>query len=130
MMNKCNICDNYLRGIKRCKFCNFEYATEVPWTDDSWDILDLDDDIEWSHLQIMYRLKAKGIECVKADIWFDENIAVVVGANANTYNVAKALGVHERCIYTDEFGIKIINLYQEKAIRLGLDKEIDKFGED
>lgn len=127
---KCHICDNYMSGIQKCKFCHFEWATELPWTDDDWDILNIDDEIEWSHLQIMYRLKAKGIECIRADIWFDNNIAVIIGANANNYNVAKALGVDKRCIYADEFGMKIINLYQEKAIRLRLNKEIDKFGED
>ena len=94
------------------------------------DILDLDDDIEWSHLQIMYRLKAKDINCIRADIWFNNNIAVVVGANASNYKIAKALGIHERCISSDEYGMKIINLYEEKAIRLGLNEEIDKFDED
>ena len=128
---KCHICDNYMSGIQKCKFCHFEWATEVPWTDDDdWDILDLDDEIEWSHLQIMYRLKAKGIECIRADIWFDNNLAIIIGANASNHEVAEALKIDDRCVYSDGFGIIVINLYYEKAIRMGLDKEIDKFGED
>ena len=70
MTKKCDICSNFLHGIDRCKFCNFEFDESLPWTDDSeWDILNLDfDETEWPHLQLMYRLKAKGIDCLFAVI--------------------------------------------------------------
>ena len=44
--------------------------------------------------------------------------------------IAKALNVDEDIIYCNiEQGYCIVNLYQEKAIRLGLDEEIGNFGE-
>lgn len=119
---RCNICDNYLRGLEQCKFCSFEWATEPPWMDDDWDILDMNPEEEWEHLQIQYRLKAKGIECLTADIWWDENLAIVIGAKATPNRVAEALGVDEDVIYDDsERGWMILNLFQEKALRLGCD---------
>ena len=123
---KCNVCDNYLRGLEVCKFCSFEWATETPWVNDiDWDILDIDDEVEWSHLQIQYRLKAKGIDCLMVVQWWTDNIVVIVGAKASSEKVARALGVDERVISNDyEVGIMILNLYQEKCIRLGLDDEI------
>lgn len=119
---RCNICDNYLRGLEQCKFCSFEWATEPPWMGDDWDILDMNPEEEWEHLQIQYRLKAKGIECLTADIWWDENLAIVIGAKATPNKVAEALGVDEDVIYDDsERGWMILNLYQEKCLRLGFD---------
>lgn len=128
---RCNICDNYLRGIEKCKFCHFEWASELPWTDDvSWDILDIDEEIEWEHLQIQYRLKAKGIECLLVDVWFDSNLVILFGVKDTARRIAKALNVDEDIIYCNiEQGYCIVNLYQEKAIRLGLDEEIGNFGE-
>lgn len=101
---------------KECDYCNFEY---LEWyIKDDWDILSLNDDYEWSHLQIQYRLKAKGIDCLTADIWCDKNIAYIVGAKAHSDEVAKALGIHQECVYDDsEKGFMILNLFQEKFIR-------------
>ena len=115
---KCHICSNYLHGIDRCKYCSFEYDDTLPWTNDEWDILDMDDDAEWSHLQIMYRLKAKGIECLYADIWYKNNLAIIVGAKADSETVAMALGVNPEVVYdAGDLPLLIINLFQEKCLR-------------
>ena len=118
-INKCKICEHYNFSKEECSFCKFEYANDLYWNDDDeWDILNLDDDIEWSHLQIMYRLKAKRIDCLFADIWFDNNLAYILGAKANVHRVAEVLGVHEEVIYDGgENPILIINLFQEKYLR-------------
>lgn len=122
-INKCKICEHYDFNKEKCSFCKFEYATDLYWNDDDkWDILNLDDDIEWSHLQIMYRLKAKNIECLFADIWYDNNLAYILGAKADVNRVAEVLGVHEEVIYdAGENPILIINLFQEKYLRGELD---------
>lgn len=121
-IERCRVCDNYLSGIKHCKFCHFEWATDYPPCNDiEWDILDIDDDIEWSHHQILDRLHYKGITCIHADIWIDD-LAYLLGCNASVRDVARALGVDERCIYNDyEHLLMIINLVEEKALRLGVD---------
>lgn len=123
-MEKCKICENYLMGKEECKFCQFEYAKDLPWTnDDKWDILNLDDDIEWSHLQILYRLNAKGVDCLKADIWTDNNMAYLFLADTNPDKIADALGIHKEVVYNQDFeGLVIINLFQEKYLRGMLDK--------
>ena len=119
-IEKCRVCDNYLRGVETCKFCSFEWAKDYPPTNDTeFDIFEMDDDIEWSHLQIMDRLKYKGINCLSADIWPDNNLAYVIGADANRERVAEALHIHKECVYED--GLKpllIINLFQEKCLRV------------
>ena len=82
-----------------------------------WDIFDLDDDVEWSHLQIMNRLKVKGIECVFADMWHDD-MAFILGCNAKSSDVASALGLHEDAVYNDfEHCMILLNLFQEKYLR-------------
>ena len=62
---------------------------------DEWNILHLDDNVEWSHHQIMYRLKSKNIECLAADIWWDNNLAYIIGAKARTERVKMELGVND-----------------------------------
>ena len=121
--NKCKICEKYDFEKEQCSFCKFEYAEDLYWNDDSqWDILKMDDDIEWSHLQIMYRLKAKNIDCLYTDIWFDNKLAYILGAKASGKDVAQALGVHEEVVYDGgENPILIINLFQEKYLRGELD---------
>ena len=115
---KCHICSNYLQGIQRCKYCSFEFDDDLPWTNDEWDILDMDDDAEWSHLQIMYRLKAKGIECLYTDIWADDNLAIIIGAKASSDDISRALGVDKASVYdAGELPLIVVNLYQEKIIR-------------
>lgn len=122
-MRRCNICVNYLPNEENCSLCQFEYDENLFWTnDDEWDILEMDDDYEWSHLQLLYRLYAKNIDCLFADIWFDSNIAFMIGVKATEDRVAEAFGVHKEVIYNDfEHGLMIVNLFQEKYLRGMLD---------
>ena len=121
---RCNNCSNYLSKLERCKFCYYEFDESLSWNnDDDWDILELDDDVEWSHLQILYRLHSKGIECLFADIWWDNNMAFLVGVKASDERVARALGIKEEVIYNDyEHGLMILNLFKEKYLRGELDE--------
>ena len=119
-IEKCRICDNYLPGVDTCKFCSFEWRTDYPpTTDQEFDIFEMDDDIEWGHLQLMDRLKYKGIDCLFADIWVDTNLAILIGCNANKKRIADALHINEEVIYDySEHALVIINLFQEKYLRL------------
>ena len=113
---KCGYCANYMVGLETCKFCSFEY--DEWYVKDDWDILNLDDDYEWSHIQIQNRLHAKGLPCSFVDIWSNKNIAILLGCNVYTERIAEVLGVHEDCIYNwSDQAMIIINLYQEKCIR-------------
>ena len=115
-MNKCTYCKHYIDKNSICEYCEFEYHHW--YSKDDWDIFGMDDDYEWSHLQIQYRLEAKGIECLFADIWYDENIAYIVGVKAKKERVASVLGVNNECVYDDsEHGLMILNLFQEKYLR-------------
>lgn len=115
----CKSCKKYNFNEEKCSLCDFEFDGELYWNDDDkWDILNLDHDYEWGHLQIMYRLESKGIECLKTDIWVDNNIAYIIGAKADTDNIASALGVHKEVVYdAGEIPLVIINLFQEKFLR-------------
>lgn len=119
-MSKCEVCTNYMHQLDRCKYCNFEWDEDAPWCrDDDWDIFKLDDNYEWSHLQIMYRLKYKGIDCLSADIWWDDDMAYVLSPDADEGRVARALKIHKDCVYYDHLhGWMILDLYKEKVIRL------------
>lgn len=121
-IEKCRVCENYLRGLDTCKYCSFEWASEYPPTDDDkWDILDLNDDLEWSHYQIMDRLHYYVIDCLFADI-FPNNMVILIGCNAYAETIARALGVHKRCIYCDyDHSLIIINLVEEMALRMNMD---------
>ena len=124
VLNRCRVCKNLNPNTEKCNFCNFEYNEIFKLESDDWDIFGLDDELEWSHLQIMYRLKAEGIECLSADIWFDENLAIVIGADASKGDVASALNVNEKVVY--DLGVKplyIINLFEEKYLR-GMDLDL------
>lgn len=113
---KCNYCQNYLSSLDRCKFCHFEYEESV--IKDDWDILDLDEDDGWEHEQILNRLHSKDIDCVMADIYFDNNMAFLLGCFASVDKIAKALGLHKESVYGNlDSGLVILNLYQEKHIR-------------
>lgn len=82
----------------------------------TWDIFDLGPD--WEHKEILYRLWDKKIECLFVDIWFDNNVAYIIGCYERPDEIAKALNIHEDCIYGGtEKGIIILNLFQEKYIR-------------
>ena len=116
---KCHICSNYLQGIQRCKYCSFEFDDDLPWTNDvDFDILNIDNDVEWDFLQIQYRLKSKGIDVLQVLSWWDDNILVLIGIRAYADKVARALGVNRECIVEDlEVGIMVINLFKEKVMR-------------
>ena len=116
---KCHICDNYLHGLERCKYCSFEYRDDLPWTNDvEWDIFDIDDDVEWSFLQIQYRLKAKGVDVLQVINWCDGDAIVLIGVHAYPSKVAMALQVSEECISSDlDMGIMVVNLFKEKCLR-------------
>lgn len=125
-MGRCRVCENYLRGIEQCKFCSFEWAIDYPPTNKRYfDIFELDDDVEWTHLQMMDRLKYMGIDCLFADIWADNNLAYIIGANKDAHRVAEALNVHKESVYDcGEHPMLIINLFQEKYIRGDLSEEV------
>ena len=125
---KCHICSNFFHGIGQCKYCHFEFDDSLPWTNDyDWDIFEIDDDVEWSHLQLQYRLKSKGIDCLEADIWFDNNMGYIIGAKASPIDVANALKIHKEVVYDDrERGWLLINLFQEKFLRAYEYGEIDQ----
>ncbi len=115
---KCEYCKNNIiseNNTITCKFCDFEY--EPYYIRDDWDILEIDDDYEWSHLQLLYRLHSKGVECIRADIWYDKNMAYVLGAKDSKNVVARVLGVHSECVYDNGEGLMILNLFQEKYLR-------------
>lgn len=112
----CAICTHFING--KCKYCQFEYDEEYNPFRNDWDILNLNDDVEWSHLQIQYRLWSKGIECLMADIWWDNNLAYLIGVKASRRDVADALNIHEEVVYdAGEMPLLIINLFQEKYLR-------------
>lgn len=116
---KCHICANYMQGIERCKYCSFEFDDDLPWTNDvDFDILNIDNDVEWDFLQIQYRLKSKGIDVLQVLSWWDNNILVLIGIRAYADKVAMALGVNRECIVEDlDIGIMVINLFKEKVMR-------------
>ena len=120
-MDRCRVCENYLTGLSepRCKFCNFEWAKEL--IKDDWDILNEDDSWVDEH-SIRDRLWGKGIECLSADIWADDNIAIIYGYGGNQGRVADALGINKKCVYVDPLhDVTIINLLEEKFLRYNED---------
>ena len=113
---KCNFCKKYDRDADNCELCDFEY--DPAYLSDDWSIFDLDDDFEWSHIQLLNRLNAKGITCIYADLWTDNNIAFLIGCNADSSSISRALNISEECVYNDyEHMLIIINLFQEKYIQ-------------
>lgn len=118
-MNRCSYCENYLSKLDRCKFCHFEKDKDYnPFLVDDWDIMDLDNDVEWGHIQILKRLNSNGVECIGADIWFDKNMAYLMGCFADTDKIARVLGLHKESVYGNlDNGLVLLNLYQEKDLR-------------
>lgn len=135
MRNKCRMCVHYKydptvaysdTGFYSCEYCNFEYDETLPYDNDDWDIFELDDDFEWSHLQILDRLDRKGVPCIAVDIWIDNNLAILTGCNAHQHKIASALNIHEDCIYiVGDTTMVVINLYMEKCIRHDEDAQYD-----
>lgn len=122
MEMKCRYCVHYMKQLDTCKFCSFEYDRDYnPFMDDDWDIFNLPDEGEWLHKQLMDRLKYKGIECLFADIWSSDSIAFIIGCNVSTEEISSALNISTESIYNDfEHMLVILNLYQEKHLREGL----------
>lgn len=125
---KCDLCkhrelmdttDPFRLSDWKCSHCQFEYDEEtLPYHKDDWDIFNLDDDFEWSHLQILHRLHVKGVPCITADIWTDNNIAILTGCNAFPSKIASALNIHEETVYVwNDTTMVVINLYMEKCLR-------------
>ena len=127
MRNKCRLCKHYIFDPTKaygdtdyhiCEHCNFEYDESLPYDNDDWDIFELDDDFEWSHLQILDRLDRQGVPCIATDIWTDNNLAILTGCTAFQHKIAKALNIHEEVIYVvGDTTMVIINLYMEKCLR-------------
>ena len=117
---KCNYCANYMEELDTCKFCSFEY--HEPLVRDDWDILSLKEEDGWEHLQIRDRLHSQGIDCYGADIWYGLNMAYLVGCYCDSSRLAEVLGMHEDAIWNSyAHGFVILNLYQERCLRMGLD---------
>lgn len=116
-IEKCRVCEHYISEEAGCTKCDFEWAKNyTPCTKD-FDILNLNDDEEWVHLQILDRLHYKKIGCLFADIW-DNDLCFILGCNAYSDKIAQALGVNEECVYNDiEHNFIIVNLFQEKYLR-------------
>ena len=118
MMKHCEICNNYFEETDECKYCQYDPDESKLFRRDDWDIFKLDDDIEWSHIQVLKRLHSKDIDCTFVDIWTNDNIAILVGCNTNNFKIAQALQIHEEVIYNDfDHAFVIINLFQEKYLR-------------
>ena len=122
---RCKFCINYEEELDKCKNCKFEYNKEYnPYKSDDWDILNLKEEDGWEHIQIIDRLYLNNIECLLADIWWDNNLAILIGTPSNTDTIADVLNVHQEVVYSlDEKGLVIINLFQEKYLRGDLDEQ-------
>ena len=116
---KCEFCNNFMTEIGTCKFCHFEYdETYNPYAKDGWDLLNLDEDDGWEHIQILDRLHYHNIDCLAADIWYDNSLAYLIGCQSNEDELARVLGIHKEVIYQDHLrGWFILNLFQEQYLR-------------
>ena len=116
---KCKFCTNYEEESDKCKNCKFDYNEEYnPFKRDDWDILNLKEENEWEHIQIMDRLYLNNVDCLFADIWWDNNLAILVGTTSKIETIAEVLNIHKEVIYSlEEKGLVIINLFQEKYLR-------------
>lgn len=88
-----------------------------------WDILNLDEDYGWGHLQILDRLHHYGIDCYFVDMWVDD-IVIISGYRPSRRgygdDIADALNIPMDIIYSDpEHSFVIINLFELKAMRSG-----------
>lgn len=110
----CKTCVSYDKDEGCCIFCKgYDPDMKV----DDWDIFNLDEN-EWEHIQVQNRLHDKGIECLFVDMWTNDNIAWIFGANTTSERIALALNIREDSVYYDyEHGLVILNLFQEKYLR-------------
>ena len=121
---RCKFCVNYEKESDKCKNCQFEFNEEYElFNKDDWDILNLKEEDGWEHIQIMDRLYLNDVECLFADIWWDNNLAILIGTTSKIGVIADVLNVHQEVVYSlDEKGLIIINLFQEKYLRGDLDE--------
>lgn len=118
MMENCKFCKKYNEETDECQVCQYDIDEAKLFAKDDWDILNLDDDVEWSHIQILNRLHQKGVDCTFCDIWTNSDIAFLVGCNERDFRIARALNIHEEVIYNDfDHCFVILNLFQEKYLR-------------
>ena len=122
---RCKFCVNYEKESDKCKNCQFEFNEEYKFfKKDDWDILNLKEEDGWEHIQIMDRLYLNNVECLFADIWWDNNLAILIGTTSKIGVIADVLNVHKEVIYPlDEKGLIVINLFQEKYLRGDLDEQ-------
>lgn len=115
--SKCRICKNFCDG--KCNFCDFVCDESLLFLDDDgFDIFGLCDGDDFPlHLQLLYRLNYKGVDCLFVDVWFDLNVAYVMGVGGDKGRVARVLGLHDEVVYDAGNGLLILNLFQEKFIR-------------
>lgn len=114
-MDKCKYCANHLSELDTCKYCSFEYDSNI--VRDDWDIFKLNWELD-IHKDILYRLWSKGIECVHADIWYDNHTAYLLGCFASPSAIADALNLHNDVVYGNlDNGLVVLNLYKELDIR-------------
>lgn len=119
----CSLCKNYNEELDDCKLCDYEFDQEkfLESKKNDFDILNLDPDEGWEHVQIMDQLNKHKIDHYRADMWVDDNIAYIFGCKeTDNQKIAKVLGIHVECVYNDyENMLVILNLFQEKIIREG-----------
>ena len=118
-IQKCRVCEHYINEEEGCTKCEFTWAEEYPpCNDEKWDIFDINDELEWSFLQIMDRLQYKGIACLEVLNWYSDNVIILIGCRAYLDRIADALGVHEESMVQDlDIGITAVNLFKEKYLR-------------
>ena len=117
---KCRFCNNYMSELDTCKFCHFEFNENEygHYKSDDWDILNLKEEDGWEHIQILDRLYLKKIDCYKADIWYNNDMAYLLGVRSSAEKIAKTLNLHPEVVYHDgENDFMILNLFQEKYLR-------------
>lgn len=115
----CKFCKHFDEEEEVCSECiGYELDEKKFFQQNVFDIFSLDDDVEWSHIQIMEQLKNHGIECTFVDIFINDNMAWILGCNERDDRIARALNIHKDCIYNDyEHCVVFLNLFQEKYLR-------------
>jgi len=115
----CKFCKYFNEEEEVCFNCiGYELDEKKFFQQNDFDIFNLDDDVEWSHIQIMEQLKNNGIECTFVDMFTNNNMAWILGCNERDSKIANVLNIHKECIYNDyEHCVVFLNLFQEKYLR-------------
>ena len=69
----CRLCKEYIEETDDCNLCMFELDESKFFSKSKFDILDLKEEDGWEHMQIIDRLHSCDVECLWADIWYDNN---------------------------------------------------------